>query len=55
VHYVQSLSNSNDNQRLGETKKKGRGNNCKDGKNNNKSKDDTNNDRSNNNVGEGKK
>jgi hypothetical protein len=55
VHFVNFSSNLNGNQQPRGTKNKGRGNNCKCGKNNNKAKDDTNNDISNNNAGEGKK
>jgi hypothetical protein len=55
VHSMQSSTDPNGNQQLGENKKKGRNNNRKGGKNNNKPKDNGNNERMNNNAGEGKK
>jgi hypothetical protein len=57
VHYVQSSTNLNGNQQPGGNKRKGRGKNCKGGRNtnNNKPKDNINNEKSNNNVGEVKK
>jgi hypothetical protein len=55
VHFEQSSTNPNGNQKLGGNRKKGWGNNRKSGRNNNKTKDNANNDGSNNNVGEGNK
>jgi hypothetical protein len=54
VHYVQSSTNPNGNQKPGGNKKKGR-NNRKGGKNGNKPKDNGNNEKTNNNAGEGKR
>jgi hypothetical protein len=54
VHYAQSSTSPNGNQKPSRNKKKGHNNNRKGGKNN-KPKDNGNNEKTNNNVGEGKK